>query len=53
MRLRLVLLAFVLVTGAIGFGGIAGDATDYFRILSAGFLVLLVCLVLGRRKRPA
>jgi uncharacterized membrane protein YtjA (UPF0391 family) len=51
MRLRYTLLVFAAVTGAVGFGGVAGDAGDYFRILSGFFLVLFVCLLFGGRER--
>ena len=50
VRLRPVLLAFAVVTGAVGFGGTAGDATDYFRVVFAAVLVPLARMVVGGRR---
>lgn len=44
LRWIVILLVLALVAGVLGFGGIAGAATDIARIL---FFVLLVVFVLG------
>lgn len=45
-----VFLVVALVTGALGFGGIAGTAADIARVLFGVFLILFVVgLVLGLR----
>jgi uncharacterized membrane protein YtjA (UPF0391 family) len=42
-------LAFAVATAAVGFGGLAGAAADYFRVLAAVFVTLFVCCLFGRR----
>jgi uncharacterized membrane protein YtjA (UPF0391 family) len=44
-------LVFALIAAALGFGGIAGVAMEFAKILFFVFLILFVLtLVLGRRK---
>jgi uncharacterized membrane protein YtjA (UPF0391 family) len=47
-------LVIAIIAAFFGFGGIAGTATDFARILFGAFLILfLVSLLLGRRVPPA
>lgn len=48
MRLGLLLLLFAAATGGAGFSGLSGPATDYFRVVSVGCLVLAAGLLVGR-----
>jgi uncharacterized membrane protein YtjA (UPF0391 family) len=50
MRLTMIILIFALFTALSGFTGIAGQATDYFRILSVIFLVMFVFRLFGRKR---
>lgn len=48
----LTFLIVALIAGALGFGGIAGTATEIAKILFGVFLVLFVIsLIFGRRPR--
>jgi uncharacterized membrane protein YtjA (UPF0391 family) len=48
MRITVVALVFGLITAALGLTGHAGDLADYFRVLSAFFLITFAGLLLGR-----
>jgi uncharacterized membrane protein YtjA (UPF0391 family) len=51
LRWTLTFLVIALVAGALGFGGVAGTATDFARICFFVFLVLFVLgLIFGRRR---
>jgi uncharacterized membrane protein YtjA (UPF0391 family) len=51
LRWTLTFLVIALVAGALGFGGVAGAATDFARICFFVFLVLFVLgLIFGRRR---
>ncbi|NUP95481.1 MAG: DUF1328 domain-containing protein [Planctomycetaceae bacterium] len=51
LRWTLTFLVIALIAGALGFGGVAGAATDFARICFFVFLVLFVLgLLFGRRR---
>jgi uncharacterized membrane protein YtjA (UPF0391 family) len=52
LRWAIIFLVVAIVAAILGFGGIAGAATDIARILALIFIVLFaVSLVLGRTRR--
>ncbi len=52
LRFAIIFLVVALVAAAMGFGGIAGEAAYFAKILFFIFLVLaVVSLVMGRRGR--
>lgn len=54
LRYALTFLIVAIIAAALGFGGIAGAASDIARILFYIFLVLfLVALISGRKAPPA
>ena len=43
-------LIIAIIAGIFGFGGVAGTATEFARILFVGFLVIcVISFILGRR----
>lgn len=51
LRWTLTFLVIALIAGALGFGGVAGAATDFARLCFFVFLVLFVLgLIFGRRR---
>lgn len=46
-------LVIAIIAGFFGFGGVAGTATDFAKILFGAFIILFVIsLLLGRRVPP-
>lgn len=54
LRAAIVFLIVAIIAAIFGFGGIAGEATDFARILFFVFLIVfVVSLLLGRRGSAA
>jgi uncharacterized membrane protein YtjA (UPF0391 family) len=52
LKWALVFLVIALIAGVLGFGGLAGNASDVAKILCMAFVIMLVLsLFTGRRPR--
>lgn len=53
LRFSIVFLVIALVAGALGFGGIAGEAALFAKILFGVFLVLFIVSLVFNKGTPA